>query len=400
MNRFIIRLIVMLFTLLELCACSSQSPRSVTAQQNLNAAQVQATNAALDEQAATASAAEEQRKNNDAAARSTEQARNATAQAVNATEEARQAIARVTEQARTDQQAQLTLEQQQVAATATRSALDRQMNLDAQSATRTAVEYQATITAAQSAAASIQKSSTMQNDWYYLLPEVLMRYAPCGVVLFALMLIGYVVRAIAARIAGDEGRAKMALANPSLTLYFPTALLPAPRYDDDENETETGNTATPENSENNGETGGETPDLMTLGYAGEQRLAPRMSREEYHELLNIRQEAIALLDRCVKYYRDNQSSDDGTIPRYDKIHMKSEDRGRIVDNIWYSGYVIKSPNRTAIDPAYYTTCAALMKAIIDKQARIYPLGYLERKQQRLDDAVAALPANKREQYAT
>lgn len=200
-------------------------------------------------------------------------------------------------------------------------------------------------------------------------------------------------RAIAARIAGQN--APLVLGGPLISIS-----IPLPRRstdDDDEDDGETGNRETAETPGNSRETAGETPDLVSLGYAGEQHLVPRMSREEYHELVAVRQQAIGLLDRCVTYYRENQMADDGVIPRYDKIHMKSEDRGKIVDNLWESGYIIKNPNKTSTDPAYFPTCSSLLQAIIDKRARVYPMGYLDRKRQRLDDAIAALPEHKRDE---
>lgn len=372
------RLIAALISLLAIAAlsaivaaCVSPAPRSTAAQQNLNAAQVQATNAALLDQAEEQAAQSAQN-------RAADQARRATDQAIAATE-----------QARNDAAAQLTLEQQQIAATATRQALDRQMKLDTQSATKSAVEMQATVVSANAALSLIEQNKSRESDLWYILPDYLMRYAPCGALLLLFFLLWYLARAVAARLAGDEGRARMALANPSFTLYLPAALLPPPRDDDDENDTETGNTTTLGNSENSPETGAET--LVMLSQNGVKSVAPAMTREEYHELVAVRQSAIGLLNRCVEYYRKNQIADDGTIPRYDKIAMNAAERGKIVDDLWDSSFVIKSQNKTVVDPQYYKTCEALMNAIISGRAKVYPFGYTERKQRRLDDAVMALP---------
>lgn len=221
-----------------------------------------------------------------------------------------------------------------------------------------------------------------------IFPIELLKYFFAG---YLLLLLG---RAVAARIAGPH--AELVLGTSLITISIP----PLPRRSDDdgeEDDEETGNRETLETPGNTRETAGETPDL-TVAYAGEQHLVPRMSREEYHELVNVRLQAIGLLDRCVKYYRDNQIADDGIIPRYDKIHMKAEDRGKTVDDLWESGYIIKNPNKTSTDPAYFPTCASLMQAIIDKRARVYPMGYLERKRQIRDSAVMALPEAAHDNY--
>lgn len=207
-------------------------------------------------------------------------------------------------------------------------------------------------------------------------------------------------RAIAARIAG-QNNAEMVLnfvPFPFSILTDLVSALPHSRQmdDDQESDEETGNTETPENSGNTlGNTAGNSvsQEFMSLNYNGGQHLAPRMTREEHAELVGVRHDAIALLDRCVKYYHDTQTVDDGTIPRYDKISMKAEHRGTIVDNLWYSTYVVKTKNRTYTDPQYFTTCAALMQAIINNRVRVLPMGYAERKQDILDSAVQILPEN-------
>lgn len=199
-------------------------------------------------------------------------------------------------------------------------------------------------------------------------------------------------RAIAARIAGNHAPLVLGTALINISLPLPR------RYsdEDDENDMETGNTETLKTSGNSGETAGETPEMVTMNYSGEQHLVPRLSREEYHELISVRVRAIDLLDRCVKYYRDNQAADSGVIPRYNKIGMKATDRQAAVDNLWYSQYVVKAPNETKVDPAYFATCKELMQAIIDKRARVFPLGYLEQQEKKRMDIVANLPESKRD----
>lgn len=203
-------------------------------------------------------------------------------------------------------------------------------------------------------------------------------------------------RAMAARLAGPQN-AEMVLNFVPFPFSILTDLLNAlPRSrqmdDDQSNEPETVNTETLGNA---GNTVGNTaePQFMTVTDLGMQKIVPRMTREEHAELLNARHDAIVMLDRCVKYYRDSQSEDDGTIPRYDKISMKAEHRGAIVDMLVYSGAVSKIPNKRTFVIPEIGTCAMLMKLIIDSRLRVYPVGYAERKQALLDSAVQAIPEN-------
>lgn len=386
----------LLLAVILITGCASV-PYSTTAKQNLTSAQAQATNAAIAEDDAARSAQATQQAYAARSADATAQAMSAQQAIVNATEQAQRVSADATAQAQAAAANDLNLEQARIAATATRAALDRQMTIDTQNAQRIAAETQATITAAQVAAETVAQSSAMRSDWYYVLPDVLMRYAPCGGVMLVMLLAWFVGRAIASRIAGDEGRAKIALANPGFTIYLPTALLPAPRDEDQIIDSETGNTATPENSGNSEETGGETAQerVFPVNSSAGTHQVLAISRDEYQELMTVRHEAIGLLNRCVNYYRESNTVDDGTIPRYDRIRMKAEDRGQIVDNLWYSTYVVKTKNRTYTDPQYFPTCAALMQAIISNRAKVYPLNYAERKQARLENAISQLPQNVR-----
>lgn len=198
------------------------------------------------------------------------------------------------------------------------------------------------------------------------------------------------VRAIAARVAGNN--APLVLGGPLISINFP---LPRRENENDQDDAgETGNTETANHTGNSVETPPETSDLMTVGYQGEQHLVPRMSREEYHRLLDVRFRAIGLLEHCVKYYKDNQAADTGVIPRYDSIGMNAKNRQDAVNDLWYSSFVVKSPNQTSVDPMYFTSCGALLQAIIDKRVRVVPFNYLEDKQKLLDEAVAALPHTK------
>ena len=203
-------------------------------------------------------------------------------------------------------------------------------------------------------------------------------------------------RAMAARLAGPQN-AEMVLNFVPFPFSILTDLISALPHaqqmdNDDENEPETGNRETLGNT---GNTAGNTPaqEFMSISYNGEQHLAPRMTREEHAELLGARHDAIVLLDRCVKYYREANLADDGTIPRYDKINMKAEYRGAVVDMLEYSGAVSKIPNKRTFVVPEIGTCALLMQMIINNRLRVYPVGYAERKQAILDSAVQSLPEN-------
>lgn len=387
MKRFVALFILAYVIIIAGCAASQQY--STTVKQNLTSAQAQATNAAIAENDSAQSAQATRAARADQVSQATAQSNNATRAAIDSTEQARQVIARATDAARADAAGALTLEQAQAAATATRAALGRQMSIDAQEAKKIEAETQATITAANEAATTAKQTAAYRNDFFYILPDLLMRYAPCGVILLAGALIWYLVRAIAARIAGDEGRARTALMPPSITVIWPTPLLPAPRDDDDDDEGETGNTDTEGNSGNSEGNSGET--VFPVNDRAGSHPVLNMTREEYHEIVDLRRKSIDLLARCVDYYRENNAVDDGTIPRHDKIHMQPENRGAIVDGLWYSSYVIKTKNKTLVDPHRYPTCAALLEAIKSGHAKVYPLNYFESKQARLENAISTLP---------
>lgn len=195
-------------------------------------------------------------------------------------------------------------------------------------------------------------------------------------------------RAVAARIAGDNADAVLGMALISISI-------PLPRREKetvDEKQAETDNTIT---AENTGEQP-KTPDFMAVSNIGAKSIVPSMTREEHEELIRVRHEAIGLLNKCVMYYQSARLPDDGTIPRYDKLKMNADDRGKIVDNLWYSTYIVKTKNKTYTDPAYFATCQSLMRAIIANKAKVYPMGYSERKQELIDSAVMALPENQHE----
>lgn len=152
MKRFV-SCIILSYAIL-IAGCSAAQSYSTTVKQNLTSAQAQATNEAIREtdSAQSAQATRQAREN---------QTAYATRQAIDATEQARQVIARATEQARMDAANALTLDQAQAAATATREALGRQMDLDAQEAQKVQAETQATIGAATLQAIGIRATSTV-----------------------------------------------------------------------------------------------------------------------------------------------------------------------------------------------------------------------------------------------
>jgi hypothetical protein len=82
-------------------------------------------------------------------------------------------------------------------------------------------------------------------------------------------------------------------------------------------------------------------------------------------------------------------------PRYDKIAMKAETRGAIVDALEYSEVVSKMPNKRTFVVPEIGTCAALMRLIVENRKRVYPVGYCERQKELLDGAINALPENVR-----
>jgi hypothetical protein len=138
--------------------------------------------------------------------------------------------------------------------------------------------------------------------------ETTFRVGAALVGLYVLIMVG---RAIAARIAGTH--APLVLGVSLLTISLP----PLPNRagaDDHELEGETGNRETLENAGNGSVSQPDTVELMQISEVGTPYLTTRMTGAERAELLQVRHEAIILLDRCVKYYRENNKTDDGTIP--------------------------------------------------------------------------------------
>ena len=193
--------------------------------------------------------------------------------------------------------------------------------------------------------------------------------------------------AFAARVAGDH--AQLVLGMALVSVRFPTP----PRWmlaqGDETGETD--NRETPENTEETPGNSDDEPSLLAMTAGGNTTLTTRMTRAEHDELLACRHAAITLLDRCVKYYLENGVTDDGTIPRYDKIAMKSELRGGICDSLEYSGLVSKIPNKRTFVIPEIGSCAALMALIVANRKRVYPVGYTERQADLLAAAVQALP---------
>jgi len=206
-------------------------------------------------------------------------------------------------------------------------------------------------------------------------------------------------RALAARIAGDN--ADLALNFVPFPFSILTDLvnaLPYQRRESDDRiiDGETGNTETLDNTEQHGETLLETQMLMQVTDTSGQRLVPRITDEEWDRFEIARRNAIVLLNRCVLYYRDHpEEKDDGKIPRYNKLGMKSENRGSAVDDLWESGFCSKGNSGTYIFPEVARSCAELYQHIVkrDPKYRVFPYGYERQHKDVLDSAVQALPEN-------
>lgn len=207
-------------------------------------------------------------------------------------------------------------------------------------------------------------------------------------------------RAIAARIAGPHADALLNTPIIPISLSLNIALPHRREVEEDHgNDMETGNTET---AGNTGETQGnsavslpQTSQTFEANDLGTHKTLPVMSREELSELRACHNDALTLLARCMDYYKAQNETDFGIIPRYDKIRMKAEYRGQIVDMLEYSGVVSKTKNKTFVVPEI-GTCTALFNLIHTDKRRIYPVGYAERKQAVLDSAVNALPGYERE----
>jgi hypothetical protein len=210
------------------------------------------------------------------------------------------------------------------------------------------------------------------------------------------LIVGYVIallgRAVAARIAGPQAGLVLGTALISISIPLPRHSKGDP---ESENDAETENTETLGNTGNSSVSLPETPEIVSLSSKGDTWPALRMTPEERDELLRTRHEAIALLDRCVKFYRETGKADDGTIPRYNDINMQAELRGAIVNTLVYSGFVSVIKNKRTFVVPEIGTCAGLMYLLINNKRRVYPVGYAERNKELLDSAVSALPEVKR-----
>lgn len=212
------------------------------------------------------------------------------------------------------------------------------------------------------------------------------------VLCYCLLMIG---RAIAARIAGDKY--EVVLGMSLITITVPA--LPRLRGESSNESTpETGNTETLENTGNTGETLPAMAEYMAVSDMGAQKLLPRMTADELMELRRCRHMAMELLARCLKYYESVGEKDTGIIPRYDKIGMKAEYRGQIVDMLEYSEVVSKIANKKTFVVPEIGTCAALMDLIRLNRKKVYPVGYCERAQALEQSAVNALEATSTHGY--
>ena len=236
-----------------------------------------------------------------------------------------------------------------------------------------------------------QKQIEAAND---PLKQIIAYFPTCAVSLIPFAIVYVVIligRAGAARIAGDGDRAYHALAlMPPITIFqlaSPTA--PPENEDHLENARETGNTKTVENGHGNTE----NSDFELIPYSDRGKDKPLliMTPDERAELMTVRHEAIGLLSKCVEYYKHTGELDTGVIKRYNDLGMNSEKRGLIVDNLVYSGIASVINNKRSFIVPEIGTCTVALDLIVTNLRRVYPVGYHDRKQQRLEQAVQLLP---------
>lgn len=234
------------------------------------------------------------------------------------------------------------------------------------------------------------------------------------VIAYLVILLG---RAVAARIAGNNAQLVLGSSLMTINIHLPEFLqhmFPLPRRssdDDQESDEETGNTETPGNTGNT--TVSAVSEYMTVNDSSGSRLVKRMTKDEFDEFVDVRNDALDLLRLCIEYHRLMHEPDDGLIPHYSAFKKRAEmntgigadTRGKIVKNLEYSGLVSVIDRKStrvvpAIDidsghPIIIGSCSELVKLITRGRVWVYPDGYNERKQALLDSAVAALPGNER-----
>lgn len=391
--------IVAVFVALVLSACIS-SPGLIAPQATRPISAVQA-HATSQFAAAQAEAIDSQATADTAAIHATQttvstEAQNRLALQSNSATATAQAIASTNEQ----QISAVMIEQARINATATAvsiqatvNAINRQSQLDqARGISQTFVITSQTALRAE----QIQRDRDRANDFFWTLPDYIVHAAPCGGVVLLLLAGWLMVRALAARLAGDSERAEMALRMPSITLMLP-APAPAPPDDPDDvsDNTETRITGYTGNTEKDA---GNTPEVITIRQKATTAYLPRLTTEQHLVLSRCKALCLDWLYRARQWDAEN-GRPNNYIARHHHLKMKPEDAGDAREMLERLEVVyIKQGGKPEEQGTYimpdYGTIDNVIALIRSGDVRVSPPGFddtLLKQSADLERAVAALP---------
>lgn len=249
-------------------------------------------------------------------------------------------------------------------------------------------------------AALRQHDLDKSNDFWYSVTDYISRWIPLAAFAVGAFCLLWIVRAVAARLAGDRDRAMLVLGYAMHPALLPPA--PAEYVENDRETPEHGNTGNTGNTPNNT---GNTPisTVFPVYHQGNVTYMPRMSAEERDALLKAKTTAIRILQAAAEWnqaHRADKDYDPARISRYDDLGVKAEDRGEVcgmLEALNPAAVSIKKGGKgqgTFVTPEYGSSVIELLKAIMSNDVRLYPAGFRSEAIQAaetLNSAVNALP---------
>lgn len=214
------------------------------------------------------------------------------------------------------------------------------------------------------------------NDLAFQLPDLIGRWWQLITLFVVLACLVWLVRAGAARLAGDRDRAMLVLGHANHPLLQPASAnveydpWETPEHGNTEN---TGNTE--ENTENT------APSVFPVHYSGGVTYIPRMTPEERTAVYKAKDTAIRILQAAVAYNQAHQSDPDcnpAKIARYDALNVKAEDRGDVcnmLEDLNPAAVSIKKGGNnqgTFVTPEYGASVESLLRLIMSNDVRLYP----------------------------
>lgn len=287
---------------------------------------------------------------------------------------------------------------QAVSISATITSINRQSQLDSADAiSQTFVISSAALLRSE----QLKQQLDREHDWLWLLPDYIVHAAPCGLVVLLLVAGLLIVRALAARLAGDSERAQMVLDGATIKLYLP-APRPSPTGDDSSvsNNTETRYTVTTGNTENDtGNTGKHAePDVITVNQRSGTSYLPRLTTEQHIALASAKSLCLDWLYRARQWDAEN-GMPNNYIARHHNLNMKPEDAGDAREMLERIEVVyVKQGGKPKEQGTYimpdYGTIDNVISLIRSGDIRVSPPGFddsILKSAAVLDSAIDALP---------